>query len=259
LLVLEPDTASQRRLIQGLAAAGLQVDTATTAEQGLRLAQGATYDAIALGLQASDPAGLAALAGIRSGGPSQDSPVVEFSVAADGQSDLASPGQAIETARFAITNVLSKPIRGQEVQAALARLPQPAGRRARIVVVDDDPLAVDLMCATLTSHGMQAIGVTDSRIALDALAQHQPDALILDLMMPGMDGFEVLAALRAVPAWRDLPVFIWTSTMLTDAEYATLSRSARSILIKGGGGLPAMLDDLRRWRLQLPAAAASSP
>jgi signal transduction histidine kinase/DNA-binding response OmpR family regulator len=256
LLVLEPDTASQRRLIQGLSAAGLQVDAATTAEQGLRLAQVATYDAIALGLQASDTAGLAALAGIRNGGPSQDSPVVEVSVAVDGQIDPDSPGHAVETARFAITNVLSKPIRGHEVQAALARLPQPAGRRARIVVVDDDPLAVDLMCATLTSHGMQAIGVTDSRTALDALAQHSPDALILDLMMPGMDGFEVLAALRAVPDWRDLPVFIWTSTMLTDAEYATLSRSARSILVKGGGGLPAMLDDLRRWRLHLPATVA---
>jgi CheY-like chemotaxis protein len=105
---------------------------------------------------------------------------------------------------------------------------------------------------------MQAIGLTDSRLALDALDLHQPDALILDLMMPVLDGFEVLAALRAVPAWRDLPVFIWTSTLLTDDEYATLSRSARAILVKGGGGLPAVLDDLRRWRLQLPAAAEAA-
>jgi signal transduction histidine kinase/DNA-binding response OmpR family regulator len=261
LLVIEHDAQIRARLAEGLSAGGLQVDSAGTAQAALRLAHSAPYAGITLDMTLPDLPGLGALAGIRRSGASQATPVVGVSMAADSDSDSGNgnPGLAGEAARFAIANVLSKPIRGPEVQAALSRLSKPAGRRARVMVVDDDPLAIDVMCATLTSHGMQATGLADSRQVLDALALHGPDALILDLMMPGMNGFEVLAALRAEPAWRDLPVFIWTSMILTDAEYGLLSRSARAILVKGGGGLPAMLEDLRRWRVQVTDPAVVNP
>jgi CheY-like chemotaxis protein len=72
-------------------------------------------------------------------------------------------------------------------------------------------------------------------------------------MMPEFDGFAVLDALHHIPAWRDTPVFIWTSMLLTDAEYATLAQSARTIVSKGGGALATMLDTLRRWRPPVPA------
>jgi hypothetical protein len=55
-----------------------------------------------------------------------------------------------------------------------------------------------------------------------------------------------------LPRWRSTPVFIWTSMLLTDAEYAVLARSAQAIISKGGGTLAVMLDRLRLWR---PAAA----
>jgi CheY-like chemotaxis protein len=125
-----------------------------------------------------------------------------------------------------------------------------------VLVVDDDPLAIDLMCVTLSNHGMQGIAVQDSRRTMHELALHRPDALILELAMPGMDGFALLAALRSEPAWRDLPVFIWTSMALSAAEHAALARSARTIVGKGGGGLSAMLEDLQRWRAQLRAGQA---
>jgi CheY-like chemotaxis protein len=81
---------------------------------------------------------------------------------------------------------------------------------------------------------------------------------VLDLMMPGFDGFQVLDALQRLPAWQQLPVFIWTSMLLTDEEYALLARSARAILRKGGGSLEAVLDSVRRWRpLAVPAADPS--
>jgi CheY-like chemotaxis protein len=67
-------------------------------------------------------------------------------------------------------------------------------------------------------------------------------------MMPGFNGFEMLDALQRLPAWRELPVFIWTSMILTDEEYAILARSAHAIVSKGGGALSAMLEGLARGR-----------
>ena len=71
--------------------------------------------------------------------------------------------------------------------------------------------------------------------------------------MPGFDGFEVLDELRHQQAWQHVPVFIWTSMILSDDEYESLARSARVILSKGGGELAVMLETLRRWR---PTAVA---
>jgi CheY-like chemotaxis protein len=81
------------------------------------------------------------------------------------------------------------------------------------------------------------------------LDQVRPDAIVLDLMMPGMDGFEALDLLRRLPAWQATPVFIWTSLLLTDDELARLGRSADAILQKGGGSLQALIDSVRQRAL----------
>jgi CheY-like chemotaxis protein len=251
MLVIEHDPAQGAPLVAGLAAEGLQVDAVATGAEALRQTATTAYGGITLDMLLPDEAGLNALGRIRDEGASRDSPVVGVSM----------PAAAGQAARFAIANVLCKPIRGDEVVSAMERLRLPPGRPARVLVVDDDPLAIDLMCVTLSNHGMQGIAVPDSRQAVAELARHQPDALILELAMPGMDGFALLAALRQEPAWRDLPVFIWTSMTLSAAEHDALALSARTIVGKGGGGLSAMLDDLQRWRtqLRLPAQGATAP
>jgi CheY-like chemotaxis protein len=157
------------------------------------------------------------------------------------------PAETGTVASFAISNLLSKPIRADEVMVALAGLKLDPGKVNRVMVVDDDPLAHELMRATLGSMGLQTQNLFSGEDALRAIAEQRPDALILDLMMPGMNGFEVLHALRSMPEGRDLPVFIWTSMTLTADEYGLLARSARAILAKGGGVPAAMVADLQRW------------
>jgi CheY-like chemotaxis protein len=118
----------------------------------------------------------------------------------------------------------------------------------RVLVIDDDPMALDLMHSTLAGMGIEAVCKTDGRVALAELADIQPDAVVLDLMMPEFDGFAVLDALQALPVWRELPVYIWTSMILTDDEYARLAQSARAIVGKGGSAVDAVLNSLRRVR-----------
>ncbi|MEP7295066.1 MAG: PAS domain S-box protein [Burkholderiales bacterium] len=157
---------------------------------------------------------------------------------------------------FAIADVLRKPIHADQVAAAMRGL-RPDGAQPTVLVIDDDPQALDLMGETLRQLGMIAVCMQDGRRALHELDRHAPDAIILDLMMPRFDGFAVLDAVRKLPAWKDTPVFIWTSMILTDEEYAKLARAARAVLSKGQGPLDDLLDNLRRWRPPVPGSRAS--
>ena len=238
LLVIEDERIDRPRAALALKDAGFQVDAAATGAQALQHASRAAYDAITLDLVLPDQTGLAVLERIRGEGENHGAPVV-------GMTMPATDGGA---ASFFITDVLCKPIRIAEVVAAMARLRWPAPRSTKILVIDDDPLALDLMKATLAGIDIDTVCELDGRVALRDLGLHRPDGIVLDLMMPGFDGFDVLDALRQLPDWRHTPVYIWTSMQLTDAEYDSLAHSASAILSKGGGSFMAVLADLQQWR-----------
>ncbi len=242
LLVIHDGRDDPPQLVPGLTAAGFRVDAVASGEQAVQCAHHRAYDAITLGLLLPDQCGLEVLRRIRHGGLSRRCPVV-------GMTMRANAGTA---ATFAIADVLGKPIRTDEIVSAMARFRLPGTSPTNVMVIDDDPLALDLMRATLKAIGIDAVCMLDGREALRELDQHRPDAIILDLVMPEFDGFAVLDALQQLPAWRDTPVFIWTSMALTDADYSSLGHSARAILSKRGGSLDATLDALRSWR---PSAA----
>ena len=237
-LVIEPDPQLQHHWAHGLSDLGIDVDAVTTGGDAQQQAGATAYDGITLALQLPDQHGLAVLDGIRQAGLSQQTPVTAMTMRGE-------PGQY---ATFAITNLLRKPINTQEVVSAMAGLRLAPDRPAQVMVIDDDPLALDLMRATLEGLGTQVICSLDARQALREIGLHRPDLIVLDLMMPDFDGFATLAALRQMPQWRDTPVFIWTSMVLTDDEYRSLACSAQAVLAKGGGALTALFDKLRSWR-----------
>ena len=242
LLVIEGDPALQGRLRDGLQSAGFDIDLATTGQQAVAQSRDKAYDAITLGLRLRDLQGLDALASIRAEGANRDVPVLALSL----------PVAARQSATFAIADLLSKPIRTAEVVLAMAALRPVVGRRTRVMVVDDDPIALDLMAATLRGLDIDVVCVNGGQQALGEIDQHRPDAVILDLMMPGFDGFATLDALRQRAPWQHLPVFIWSSMVLTDEEMATLTRSAQAIISKGGGALAQVLDGLRQGQSAPP-------
>jgi PAS domain S-box-containing protein len=238
VLVIEDDQRDQALLVEALAEAGFEVDAAADSPHALRRARETAYAALTLDLRLAGQRGFELLDDIRSLGASHSSPVVGVTMPAD-----------LETsATFAIANVLCKPIRSDEILSAMARLRLPDGRRANVMVIDDDPMSLNLMRETLKSIDIGTVCFQDGRIAVQEIDHHRPDAIVLDLMMPEFDGFQVLDALQRLSAWRDVPVFIWTSMLLTDEEYATLARSARAIVIKGGGSMQSVLESVRRWR-----------
>ena len=238
LLVIEDDPHLQARLVKGLLGAGYGVETASSAAQAARLVLGARFDGLTLDLLLPDRSGLELLADIRNEGNSPRTRVMGVSL----------PVRGNGAASFAVADILSKPLRSGDLALAMARFRGPHGTTSRVMVVDDDAMALDLMRAALADVGIEAVCLQDGRRALAEIDQHQPQAIILDLMMPEFDGFAVLDALHQLPTWWDTPVFIWTSMLLTDDEYASLASSARTIVSKGGGDLIAMLERLKRWQ-----------
>ena len=247
ILVIEDDQRDQDRLVSAFSAAGFQVDAASDGPHALRRARDTAYAALTLDLRLQDRGGLDLLGSIRDHGASHSSPVVGVTM----------PAGLDTTATFAIANVLCKPIRGDEIRSAMARFRLPEQNSANILVIDDEQTSLDLMRATLKGMGIDAVCFLDGRVAIREIDIHRPDAIILDLMMPEFDGFQFLDALQRLPRWREVPVFIWTSMLLTDEEYASLAKSARAILIKGGGAMEDMLESVRRWR-QPPVVSGSS-
>ena len=158
LLVIEPEQRDQTLLVDALSEAGFQTDAAASGEVALQRALDTTYDAITLDLVLPDQRGLDVLARIRSGGPSRGSPVVGVSMRADTEKSV----------NFAIADVLCKPIRIDEIAAAMGRIRVPESLRAKVMVIDDDPTALDLMRETLRDLHIDAICMLSG---LDALRE----------------------------------------------------------------------------------------
>lgn len=236
LMVLDHGRAVGQQVAQALSREGFQVDLAT-GEQALQRLGGQDYDGIVLDLSDVKPPGLGVLADLRGQAPQRQVPVVGLTV------DCAAQGHT----GFAVTDVLSKPLDGREVLRVMQQSGLLARAGVRVLVIDDDVAAVDLMRATLETAGMVVRGLHDGRQVLSELKAWPADAIVLDLMMPGCDGFQVLEALHDHPGASALPIFIWSSLLLTDEEYALLTRSARAVILKRGGGVDQLLARLKAW------------
>jgi CheY-like chemotaxis protein len=238
LLLIEPIEQVQGRLARGLAEAGFDVDTAPTAQHALQRSNSQHYDGLTLDLKLPDGDGLGLLARLREREGQRQVPVLGITL----------PGGHRGAAAFGIANILNKPLNVDQVASAMRRLRRPGGAPMTVMVIDDEAAALQLMRAALDGLGIEAVCFDDGRQALAQLERQVPTAIVLDLMMPGFDGFEVLDALRQMPRAQHIPVYIWTSMLLTESEYLQLSTSAQGILAKGGGALSALLASLVRWR-----------
>jgi len=101
------------------------------------------------------------------------------------------------------------------------------------LVVDDDPATREMLMRWLTRDGWVVLGAENGRIALDIIARRQPALIVLDLVMPEVNGYELLSRLEADRLVPELPVVVLTSSDLTADERALLEKCARAVLLKG--------------------------
>ena len=108
-----------------------------------------------------------------------------------------------------------------------------SGLPVKVLVVDDDPDAQKVMSKVVKKAGWESIEAANGREALEKIAVGIPSVILLDLMMPEMDGFSVLEALQQNKEWRQIPVIIVTAKELTADERSLLQKRTVTILQKG--------------------------
>jgi adenylate cyclase len=102
----------------------------------------------------------------------------------------------------------------------------------RALLIDDDEVVRRGVRQALQPIGWQVTEAENGQVAVEALATAQPDVIILDLMMPKMDGFEFLDELRSRPDWQDIPVVVITAKDLTEKDRARLNGGVERIIQK---------------------------
>ena len=224
VLVVEDEPADTALVSEALTNAGYDVETASTAADAIALCRERAFDAVTLDLVLPDMNGFDLLAALRAEPHMRETPVVVVTVIAD----------AKLVAGFAVHDVLRKPLEPTALLASLERAGVRPDSHGGVLVVDDDPSALRLMDATLANLGFTAITRSSALSGLEAAETLDPRAVVLDLMMPGMDGIEFLDRFRRIPAHVRTPVLIWTMKDLSAAEQEQLRQSAQGIVSKSG-------------------------
>jgi CheY-like chemotaxis protein len=139
--------------------------------------------------------------------------------------------------------VLTKPVSWSRLIDLLRSLGPTSGP---ILVIDDDPAFRELAQRTLGRHGWEVSCAADGRAALGAAARRRPALVLLDLLMPVMDGFAFIEEFRKGAAWRDVPVVVMTAKELTEQDHARLDGAVLRVLPKGMGSMDELLRDVER-------------
>jgi len=222
VLLLEDEYATRNALGQALTQEGYRIVAATSADDSLRLAREEKPDAIILDVINPELDGWTILRLLKTDLDVWDIPVIL--ITALGDRDM---GFALGAAEH-----LTKPINPKELLRLLARV-KSAEAAPDVLIVDDDQATRDVLRRTLVKENWTVREAASGTEALQQLARATPAVMLLDLMMPGMDGFEVLRAVRQDATWRDIPVVIVTSKDLTTDELEWLRGHAMDVLQKG--------------------------
>jgi CheY-like chemotaxis protein len=145
------------------------------------------------------------------------------------------------------TDYLIKPVRKPMLLETIRRhVPAPADEDSSILLVDDDPKALELLQEALRSAGYEVQSVRSGDRALEVLANKVVGAILLDLLMPGMDGFQVIRHVRQEPALKDLPIVVMTAKNLSREEIALLNRETQGLLQKNGSWKQQLIAEVDR-------------
>jgi signal transduction histidine kinase/CheY-like chemotaxis protein len=222
VLIIDDDKAIHDLLEQELAAKGYHVLHATGGREGLKIAKQTRPDVITLDIIMPDLDGWSVLKTLKDDLELRDIPVVLVTIMGDRDMGFA----------LGAADYLTKPLDREMLLAAVNRRARSA-EGAQILVVDDDWKSRDMLRRTLAKEGWTVAEAGNGREAISLLERSCPALVLLDLMMPEMDGFELLERMRRDEGWRDIPVVVVTAKDLTRAEVDQLNGRVVKILQKG--------------------------
>jgi signal transduction histidine kinase/CheY-like chemotaxis protein len=231
VLVIDDDVASRDVLVRMLAREGFRVHAAASGSEGLRLARQTRPDVITLDVLMPGHDGWAVLSGLKGDAELRDVPVVMITMIDERARGL----------QAGASDYLVKPVGRERLLNVLRR--QLAGGTGSVLVIDDDANDRELLGRMLRHDGWTVLEATNGRAGLELVERHQPTLVVLDLLMPEMDGFEFLEQLDTEP---HVPVVVLTAKDLSRADVRRLKGRTRTILKKASLKREDFLGEVRR-------------
>jgi len=237
VLAIDDDPNVIYLLQEDLAEAGYQVVGATSGAEGLQKARELKPFAIVLDILMSPKDGWQILHELKVDAVTRDIPVVVLSIV-----DNQELGY-----RLGAFDYLVKPFDREAILSTLGRIAlTPAAREQFcLLVVDDDPQVVDLVQQLLEDEPYDIQSAADGQEALEAISRQCPDIILLDLLMPRLDGFAVLEQLRQCPEHEGIPIIVLTAKTLSPDELTQLQQSVAKVIQKQGLEQETLLRELR--------------
>jgi CheY-like chemotaxis protein len=234
LLVIDDDPSARELINRFMLKEGYTVYTADDGEMGLKMARELHPDVITLDVMMPRMDGWSVLNALKSDPQLATIPVIMLTMVSD-----QNMGYALGAADY-----VTKPIDRDRLIKILKRyecnLPG-----CDILVVDDEPQIREIIERTMQKEGWNVLQAGDGVEALKIVNIKPPQLILLDLMMPRMDGFEFLNELRKLPVGRDLPVVVITAMDLSSSDHQRLNGSVEQILQKGAYSQDDLLNEVR--------------
>ncbi|MGH3628699.1 MAG: response regulator, partial [Sciscionella sp.] len=239
ILVVEDDPASAELLARQIERVGFRTQNVRSGADAVAMAKAQKPAAITLDILLPDIDGWEVLTRLKHDEMTSEIPVIVVSVVDD---------PALGTALGAL-DYFVKPV---EASALVSRLnnfnfrQKHNGRQTRVLVVDDEPANREWLKNVLEPAGFRVTLATGGRQAIKLARSSKPDLIMLDLLMPDVNGFDVVEALSSSPATRGIPIMVLTAKNLTEADISQLNGHVSTILKRGSTGSVDLLGQLQR-------------
>lgn len=248
ILVIDDEADTRELYRRNLERAGFRVECAASGAEGLELAKSMRPSAITLDVMMPGMDGWAVLAALRHDPDTSEIPVVMVTMTQDRQL-----GFALGAADF-----LTKPVDAEKLRRVIGKQVFDASKR--VLVVEDEPANRDMLRRIVEKAGYQVVEAENGAVGLERAQNDPPGLVLLDLMMPVMDGFEFLTEFRRIESLRDIPVVVVTAKELTDRDRAELEGRVRSVIQKGAMDREALLEQVREiLGRSTPRSAGAQP
>ncbi len=235
VLVVDDDASARELLERTLSGAGLRVATARTGEEALERARRLRPAAITLDVLMPGMDGWEVLRELQADAETREIPVVMVTMTSD------------RTLGFSLgaTEFMTKPVERARLVELLRRFAAQDEERDALVV-DDRVENRELLSRALVQEGWQVREAENGRVALDRVDERLPSLILLDLMMPVMDGFEFVGEMRKREAARDVPIVVITAKDVTEEDRRRLNGSVVGLIERSGLDPEALVEELRR-------------
>ena len=235
-LVIDDDAAARELLEAFFRKEGFAVAVATTGGDGLRMARELRPAIITLDVMMPGMDGWAVLTQLKAEPELAEIPVIMVTIVDDRNLGYA----------LGATDYLTKPVDRDRLSALVRRYRRaPGSGRDVVLIVEDDPGTRDMLRRTLEREGWDVAEAANGRIGLEQVVQSKPSLILLDLMMPEMDGFAFVTELRRSEEGRRVPVVVLTSKDITQEDRRRLTGFVELILQKGAASRETILTEIR--------------